>query len=200
MSMCLEMTTLGRQHIEAVLGYPPLIWRVLAPDEPGYFWYEVEQFTQLMKFPHRNQLIDDTAPPPDFHYTDGEGVSEQFGKAWHGMHYLLTHSVWGGKPPLNFIVNGGTPVPDTDIGYGAVRIINDTETQAIATMLTQLDQAKLLQHFDCEEWMGLAIYPVDWESWGRDKSITYLLSHLMKLQSFIMSAAEHKVGVVMYIS
>ncbi|MCX4024605.1 YfbM family protein [Endozoicomonas sp. SM1973] len=200
MTMCLEITTLGRQHIEAVLGYPPLIWRVLAPDEPGYFWYEVSQFTQLMRFPQRNQLVDDTAPAPDFDYVEGEGIREQFGKAWHGLHYLLTHSVWGGKPPMNFIINGGVPVPETDTGYGPVRMFDECQTQTIATAISKVDQVDLFERFDCQEWMALAIYPVEWESWGRDESIVYLRNYLMKLQSFIFNAAEHNLGLVMYVS
>lgn len=33
-------------------------------------------------------------------------------KAWHGIHFVLTGSAWGGEPPLNFLVSGGASIGD----------------------------------------------------------------------------------------
>src|SRR5690349_11334743 len=52
------------------------------------------------------------------------GLSENrldLDKAWHGLHFLLTGTDWGGTPPLNFIVAGGETIGDVDVGYGPAR-------------------------------------------------------------------------------
>ena len=59
-------------------------------------------------------------------------------KAWHGIHFVLTGSGWGGEPPLNFMVSGGTEVGDEDMGYGPARAFTSAEVPRIHEALAAI--------------------------------------------------------------
>ena len=61
-------------------------------------------------------------------FLDEEGFADfDIDKAWHGIHYLLTGTAWEGAAPLNFLVAGGRPVGDVDVGYGPARAFSGAE-------------------------------------------------------------------------
>ena len=64
-------------------------------------------------------------------------------KAWHAIHFLLCGQPWESKPPLNFIVSGGTPVGDVDVGYGPARVFSSSELSEIVGALESISAAEL---------------------------------------------------------
>src|SRR5687767_14577361 len=127
MSMIVAMVTLGDANIARVLQDPPLIWRVIAPDDPEPY----ESARRLASKPSFLGRIfgrsSATGPKPgasaeSFALGAGEGLVTDLDKAWHGIHYLLTGTAAEGGKPLDFLVSGGREVGNVDIGYGPARV------------------------------------------------------------------------------
>ena len=60
-------------------------------------------------------------------FADEEPVD--LGHAWHGVHFLLNGSAWGGSKPLFDAVLGGTPLGDPTT-YEPVRYVSPAEVEA----------------------------------------------------------------------
>jgi hypothetical protein len=80
-------------------------------------------------------------------------------KAWHCLHFLLTGTAWEGDPPLNFVVSGGTPVGEEDVGYGPARAFTSVELRSIADALDRIGSSDLPARFDGTRMEALEIYP-----------------------------------------
>src|SRR5919108_645463 len=115
MSMVLVLRTLSDSNIEKVLVDPPLIWKIVAPDDPEAYETARSERPGLLSrlFGRRSPL---TLAPNDVGFNIDEGGDVDLDKAWHAIHYMLTQSAWDGNEPLNFLVGGGAPVGDIDVG------------------------------------------------------------------------------------
>jgi hypothetical protein len=154
--------------IERLLADPPLVWQILAPDDPaavaaartppgpGFF----------------GRLLGRKAPavppaPPPLELGPGEGDLGPDGdleKSWHGIHYLLTGTAWEGDPPFNFLLAGGREL-DIEIGMAPPRAHSAAEVRDIAAALARVEDAELRRRFAPADMMQLEIYP---EIWDRD--------------------------------
>ena len=201
MSMILGMVTLGDANIARLLADPPLVWRVIAPADPGA--YESARRT-APKASFLGRIFGRSpagGSKPDtseaFALAEGEGLSADLDKAWQGIHYLLTGTAWEGREPLNFLLAGGRPVGDIDVGYGPARVFSAAETRAAHDALAQLDDGELRRRFDPAEMMSKEIYP---EIWDRppeeDDTIEYLMEYVGILREFLAQAVEKRLGLV----
>lgn len=95
----------------------------------------------------------------DSTYNDPSAGFVDLDKAWHCLHYLLTGSTAGGEPPLDFLVKGGTPVGEVDVGHGPARVFTPLEVAAIADALARVDATTLLLRFDPPTLERLDVYP-----------------------------------------
>jgi hypothetical protein len=78
-----------------------------------------------------------------------QGVCEMdVDKAWQAIHFLLCGHPWEGEHPLNFVVSGGTPVGDVDVGYGPARVFTSAEVVEIAEALQPITKDHLRAKFD----------------------------------------------------
>jgi hypothetical protein len=120
-------------------------------------------------------------------------------KAWHGIHFLLCGQPWDGNPPLNFIVSGGSPIGDVDVGYGPARAFTSHEVRAIAEALVPIDGASLGERFNAQEFTEQEIYP---EIWGepREECLGYLLDYFCGLKEFVLHARDVGLGLIVYIN
>jgi hypothetical protein len=124
-------------------------------------------------------------PPDGF----GPFADVDVDKAWHAIHFLLTGTAWGGEPPLNFLVTGGTEVGD-DLGYGPARGLTSAEVRLVAAALQPLTPDVLLQRFNPVALGAAEIYP---EIWDRppeeDDTRGYVAECYDQLRSFVVDAA-----------
>jgi hypothetical protein len=203
MSMILGMVTLGDANIARVLADPPLVWRVIAPDDPGAYESArrpAAKSSFLGRIFGRPPAAGGSKPDTSgeaFALAEGEGLSADLDKAWHGIHYLLTGTAWEGREPLNFLLAGGRPVGDIDVGYGPARVLSAAETRAAHDALAQLGDDELRRRFDPAEMMSKEIYP---EIWDRppeeDDTIEYLMEYVGILRAFLAQAVEKRQGLV----
>jgi uncharacterized protein DUF1877 len=198
MGMYLELYTLSDENIEKVLADPPLIWKVVAPENP-------ERYDEARNEPPAGLLSKifgrNKAPAvhvTDFNLAEGEVAHEDVDKAWHGIHYLLTKTAWEGEAPLDFIVRGGREVGDIEVGYD-VRLMTSNEVQSLNAALQPIDEAFLKSRYNPSEMMRLEIYPEVWDRDPEDEdNFGYCLDYFNALKSFVAQTANRNMGIVIY--
>src|SRR5690349_4907089 len=112
MGMVTALASVSDATIERLLADPPLVWLVLAPDEPEAYERARQREADDGKPGFVSRLFGAKAPPAkpmvtDFTLGDGEGHLVDIDKSWHGIHFLLTGGPDEGNTPLDFLVAGG---------------------------------------------------------------------------------------------
>jgi hypothetical protein len=199
--MYLALCTLGDENIRKVLADPPLIWKVVAPDDPEAYensrsGRSVGLLAKLLGKRKNEELLQ-----TEFNLAEGEIAATDLDKAWHGIHYMLTQTAWEGEEPLNFLVNGGSSVGDIEVGYGPARAFSANEVKAISAALRPLDRDFLRGRFNPQEMMQLEIYPSIWDrDPADDDAFGYCAEYFEILKAFIEETAQRNVGLVVYLS
>lgn len=192
MGMYLSLAAVSDATIARIHADPPLIWQIVAPDDPeavaaargpaprpGFFGRLLGR-----------EPPPAPSPPPPLALQPGEGDLGPAGdldKAWHGIHYLLTGTAWEGDPPLNFLLVGGRDVED----FESAHTFTAAETRNIAAALARVDEAELRRRFAPAEMMRLEIYP---EIWDRDPADDDTLGYLLEMFGVLRGALERVVG------
>lgn len=197
MGMYFSMNTLSDENIDRLLDFPPLVWKVVAPDDPERFDEEVQ-----VKPGWLDRLLGRTPPAPTippFSLQDGEVFNSDLDKAWHGIHYLLTGSDWQGTPPLDFIIRGGHDIGNIDLGYGPARAFTAAETAALQALLADWDEDTLRSRYNPDEMLKLDIYPRIWDfDPAEDDAFGYCADYFRELQQFLARATERRLGMIVY--
>jgi hypothetical protein len=201
MGMYLSLAAVSDATIDRLLADPPLVWQILAPDDPN----AVAAAREPPPGPGLlGRLLGRKAPPPPpepppLELQPGEGDLGPDGdleKSWHGIHYLLTGTAWEGDPPLNFLLAGGHEL-DIETGIAPPRAYRPAETRAIGAALAQVDEGELRRRFAPAEMMRLEIYPEIWDrSPDEDDTLGYLMEHLGRLRSGLASVVAREHGLL----
>jgi hypothetical protein len=101
-------------------------------------------------------------------FADGEPLD--LGVAWHGLHFLLNGSAWGGSQPLYDAVLGGTPLGDPT-SYEPIRYVAPAQVEAVAEALPDPDQ--LVHRFTHRAMKQAELYPEG--AWEEGDVLTSLL-------------------------
>ena len=121
-------------------------------------------------------------------------------KAWHGIHFLLTGDAWGGDPPFNFLLCGGTLLGGSDDGVSPPRYFDPREVADVYRALESVTVDELRKRFDPRKLAAAEIYPdiwdrVDKEPWQPD----YLTGGFEQMKEFFKTLAEAKKGAIITI-
>ncbi|MCA9640725.1 MAG: YfbM family protein [Polyangiaceae bacterium] len=150
-------------------------------------------------------LLADPESIHDYLYPEDEDTSRQVAeldvdKAWHGIHWLLTGTTWGGDGPTAFIMRGGEQVGDEPVGQGPARGFTAEEVRGIAAALHGLSSEILHARFDPQAMETADIYPS--EIWMRegDEAFEYLDSYFDQLKDFVLGAAKEGEALLIYIA
>lgn len=114
MGMILSLVTVRDSTIQRLLADPPLVWKLVAPDDPDAY---------------ENELAASGRAASELELLEGEGWQIDLDKSGHGIHYLLTGSDGEGDPPLNLLVSGGKTIGDIEVGYGPARALTSQQVQ-----------------------------------------------------------------------
>lgn len=192
MSMILGLTALSDENIEKVSHDPPLIWQVIAPDDP-------EAYEKARRESMRRSWVDRLFSPPMTVETldeQSEGPSTDLDEAWHGIHYLLSRSSESSPRSLSFLVRGGVQV-----GNAPARVFTSRETAVIHEALSALSDAELARRFDAEDMLKKEIYPKIWaRSRDQDDPLAYLMQYLGILRAFLSATVRIGFGMVVIIN
>jgi hypothetical protein len=197
MGIVLVLYTLSDASIERLLADPPLVWRVVAPEDPEL--YAEARAAQrppgfLARFLGRAAK---STPNVEWEPAPDECAECDLDKSWHGLHYLLTGSAAGGDPPLDFLMEGGRAVGDVDVGYGPARAFTSAELGAIQAALAQCSDTELHARFDPARMTNLEIQPDIWQRRPEDEDAwEYLEENLAALREFLGAAAARRRGML----
>jgi hypothetical protein len=205
MGMYVGLASLSETTIDRLHADPPLVWQIIAPDDP-------EAVARARGTPTRPGLLArlfgrgraEAVPPvtaAPLALMEGEGEVLDLDKAWHGIHYLLTGTAWEGDPPLNFLVTGGHEVGDDEIGHGPARTLTPIETREVANALAALSDEQLRGRFAPTEMMRLEIYPEIWDrDPAEDDTLGYLMEYLEQLRSTLSGVVARGHGLLVTIT
>lgn len=143
------------------------------------------------------QLLEDPDGIDDF--LDEEPTTLELEKAWHGLHWLLTGSADGGDPPLCFLLMGGEPVGDVDMGYGPARALSSELVARWSAALSAIAPDELAERFDAQAMVDAEIYPGNWLNEEVDE-LEYLMQAFESLREFVSKASEKRSGLLVYLS
>jgi len=130
--------------------------------------------------------------------THDEGRHLDIDKAWHAIHFLLAGKPWSGELPLGFIVSGGQPIGDVDVGYGPARSFTSAQVQEISAALSTISRADLMARWDADAFDEADIYGVDPDEAEREDA--YVGENYESLVAFIRQLADDGLGMIVYVN
>ena len=137
-------------------------------------------------YPDSGDYPDDLHPECDFLCV---------GKAWHGMHFLLTGTAWSTEPPLGIAVLGGKEC-GKDTGYGPLRYLEVNEVREVASALADFSIEQAAVTFAPADLDDAEIYPSNWEE---EPGLSWVVEWLGYLVAFYRDAASQGKVVIKYI-
>ena len=116
-----------------------------------------------------------------------DAVLLDLGTAWHGVHFLLNASAFGGAGPAFDAVLGGVQVGD-DSSYEPVRLLDRAAVAAVAAHLAAHGPGELTPRFTHRALRQAEIYPD--AAWREPDALTaFLLPALAALTALFAQAA-----------
>jgi hypothetical protein len=132
---------------------------------------------------------------------EAQGEDLDLDKAWHGLHYILTGTAWGGDTPLNSLLLGGEQIGDEeehDVGYGPARVLMPTQVAAFAQALDAVTSVEVSKRFNPSEMEKLDIYPNVWDR--KDETLEeWMRESMVELKNFLKRANAQQQAVIIAI-
>jgi hypothetical protein len=142
-------------------------------------------------------------------YRDPNGIADflvahrdriiDIGKAWHGIHFMLTGSVWDGPEPLNGVVLGGLPIGDIDLGYGPARGLSAARVKVVAEALEPMTEAIFCTRFDPGAMAQETIYPQIWAREGPE-ALKFLVEYFAVVRRVFLDAARNGHALILFVN
>ena len=146
-------------------------------------------------------LEDDPSGLDDFLGKDGEGF--YLDKAWHGIHFLLTGTAFGGDGPLASILFGRS-LGDAVEKDGAIasHALTGAEVRAFDDALSRITAEEFAARFDARAMTKAEIYPDIWDRalTGEEDVLEYLVEYFETLRDGVRAAKEKGLGLITYAS
>lgn len=199
MGMCLALHSVSDENIKKILESPPLIWRLIAPDDPEIYSESAQQgkkgiFSRLFG----KKDVEPAAPIPDLQFIEGENMDGDLDKSWHGIHYCLNKTDYFAEPPMDFLTTGGQTAGDVEVGYGPARLIDSKTVKEIEERLSKVTTEKLRENYNPGDMAKLDIYPNIWVRDG-EEGFEYIAEYFESLKSFIADCSKHELGMAIYL-
>ncbi len=120
-------------------------------------------------------------------------------KAWHGIHFLLTNSDWQGEKPLCYLLYGGKPIGDIDVGYGPANAITSKQVAEFDAALEKIDEAEFRSRFNPKLMMTNEIYPTIWDRpVEKDDTLGYLCEYFRNLKDYVKTTKQANNGMIIW--
>ncbi len=147
------------------------------------------------------ELLNDTDLIENFVDEAQDSGYLELDKAWHGIHFLLTNSDWKGEKPLCYLLHGGQPIGDIDVGYGPANAITSKQVADFDAALEKIDEVEFRSRFNPKLMMKNEIYPTIWDRpLEEDDTLGYLCHHFMALKDYVKTAKQANKGLIIWMS
>jgi hypothetical protein len=124
-------------------------------------------------------------------------ASTRLEKSWHGLHYLLTGTSGEGDAPLNFLLQGGTPL-GTDPEDFTPQLFAPELVRRIDAALGPISEEELWSRYDAETMEEEMIYPNIWDEEEEELREEYL-EYFRAMKSFVHEASDAGRALVVFI-
>ncbi|PCJ17697.1 MAG: hypothetical protein COB02_12830 [Candidatus Cloacimonadota bacterium] len=199
MGMAASLTSISDDNIDIILANPPLIWRIIAPDDPETYFDAVDLNSKqgffLKIFSKKNKKAKEL---PNINFLENENKEIDLDKAWDGLNFCLNQNSSSFDSLLTFIIQGGEDIGDIDIGYGPGRFFRDKTTKDIALLLNEWDENKLRESYNPKKMEELDIYPNIWMT-DNEEAFEYILDHFKVLKAFINECVKDNLGILIFL-
>lgn len=198
--MCLALKSVSDENIKKILSSPPLIWRLLATDDPEIYLDTVRDgkssnfFTRLLG----NKKEEPKVEVPNLNFIEGENIEDDLDKSWQGIHYCLNKTEYDAEPPLDFITIGGESAGDVEVGYGPARLFESHLVKEIHAKIKDISRERLHDNYDPVEMDNLNIYPKIWVRDG-EEGFEYIAEYFEFLKKFVDNCVKHNLGMAIYL-
>lgn len=204
MGMVTAFAGVSDATIQRLLADPPLVWKVIAPENPEAYENARQLEIDRAKPGFVSRLFGAKAPPPapvaPLTLGDGEEYLTDIDKSWHGIHFLLTGTADEGNPPLNFLLAGGADVGDEDVGDGPARAYTAAQTREIASALASLSDDELTRRYAPDAMMAAEVYPEIWDrNPPKDDTLGYLMEYVKVIRETLAGVTARGHGVLVYL-
>lgn len=194
--MVLTLFQASDATVDRILSDPPLIWTLVAPDEPEL--YEDARATSQGVM---SRLFGKRSPAAALVLAPDEVELADLDKAWDGIHFLLSRAVDASSPLATFCTSGGTEIPGQEVGYCPARAYRASEINVLAAELEVLSDEVLSAHYDPTAMMDADVYPQIWDrSEPTDDPLAYLVEYLGVLRSALRTLATRHSGLIVTLS
>lgn len=132
---------------------------------------------------------------------DEEGPELDLGRAWHGLHFLLTGTARATAGPRGYIL-GGQALGEVPVGYGPARGFTQAQAAAFDDLLHCLSLPELRRRFDAQAMIDADVYPNHWERalTGEEDLFGELAGHFVRLRDFVAGARRDGMGLLTYLA
>ncbi|ACL06748.1 Domain of unknown function DUF1877 [Desulfatibacillum aliphaticivorans] len=200
MGMCLALHSVSDRNIGRILESPPLIWRLIAPDDPDIYLEALRgqskgSFLKRLLGKNESTSSEETS---NLEFVEGENIDDDLDKSWQGIHYCLNKTAYDAEPPMDFITIGGVTAGNIEVGYGPARLIDSDTVKELEKRLKNISREQLHQNYDPSEMEKLDIYPNIWERDG-EEGFEYIYEYFENLKSFIARCSKHNLGMALYL-
>jgi hypothetical protein len=197
MGLYVAVHALREATVARLLDDPPLVRRVLAPDDPeAYATARAAASAAPSGWSRwfRRRRPDDSVPA--FVPTPAECEPLDLDTEWHGLHYLLNQDAWGDEP-RHFLTGGGTELAGSDVGHGPARVLSPAQTRLARDHVRSLSDQDLRARFDPAAMRALKIYPDIWHrDPDEDDTLGYVMESVPKLRAFLDTAVANGHGLL----
>ncbi len=200
MGMCCALHSVSDENIDIILANPPVVWRLLAPDDPDSYLdcIQNEGLTGFIKHLFGGKKYRPEEKIPDLNFVEGENLDDDLDKAWQGIHYCLNKTDYDAQPPMDFITVGGDLVGDIEVGYGPARAFKSAVVNEIDERLNLVSIEQLKRNYDPQAMEKLDIYPNIWVR-EQDDGFEYIADYFKTLKRFTAHCRQHNLGMMVYL-
>lgn len=207
MGMVIGLVALRDEDIERIHADPPLVWLVVAPDDPEAYEQERAKSKGLFSKLFGKKAAAETPTIEILGECDLD-------KAWDGVSYLLTGkscATFGTVPaghlsaedsgfPLNFLIRDSRLVGDIEVGYGQARTFSSAEMRAVHEAMKPFTDEVLMLRYNAADMTAQKVYLEMWDGESEPEMRQWLVDLTKDLRSFVADCAAKNCGCLIYMT
>lgn len=191
MGVCFVAYSVSQTTLSRVLEDPPLVWRVLEPDDDTAYLKQLDADNRSSLLA---RLFGKPKPPPvprSLDFSEGELRILDLDKSWDGLRLCI--GLCAPEAPDFFAGEG--EIGQFEIGYGPALYMGSATLAAFASALRGVDEAALLARLGTADFKDVYLSGV----WARrdEEASSYLLENFRELQGFAGHCAAHDHGAIL---
>lgn len=194
MGICFVAYSISTRNLERVLADPPLVWRVIDPDDDASY---LRQLAAGSKRSLLQRLFAKPSPAPVLSplvFSEAERRILDIDKSWDGLRTCIRACA----PDAPDLIAGEGTVGDFEIGYGPALYAGRESLAGFSAALDRIGEAMLLDKLRTENFKDVYLSGT-WKQNDAD-SMSYLLENFRELHAFARHCAVHEQAAIIQLT